>query len=95
MEKLGHKWQDHKIDELFKIILKLKNQKEASVFFRDLCTLEEINEMAKRWQAAKMIKGGSPYRAIAKKTGLSTATVTRVAYWLNHGEGGYQLMLKR
>jgi TrpR-related protein YerC/YecD len=57
--------------------------------------LEEINEMAKRWQAAKMIKSGSSYRAIAKKTGLSTATVTRVAYWLNYGEGGYQLMLKR
>jgi uncharacterized protein YerC len=28
-------------------------------------------------------------------TGASTATVTRVAQWLHHGEGGYQAALKR
>jgi len=93
--KSGHSWQNKATKELFKAILKLKNSNEAAKFFRDLCTLEELAEMEKRWQAVKMIAKDKPYREIAKKTGLSTTTVTRVAHWLNHGEGGYQLVLKR
>lgn len=40
-----------------------------------------------------MVKNNVPYREISKKTGSSTATVTRVAYWLHHGMGGYDLVL--
>lgn len=80
---------------MFSAITKLKTPNEAAKFFRDLCTLEELAEMAKRWQAVKMLNKNRPYREIAKKTGLSTTTVTRVAHWLNYGEGGYKLILKR
>ncbi|OGY46555.1 MAG: hypothetical protein A3A24_00555 [Candidatus Buchananbacteria bacterium RIFCSPLOWO2_01_FULL_46_12] len=90
-----HSWNNQQTKQLFSAILKLKNTKETAAFFRDLCTLEELAEMAKRWQAVKMIQKGQPYRQIAKKTGLSTATITRVAQWLNHGMGGYKLVLRR
>lgn len=90
-----HKWLNKQSKDLFKAILKLKTPNEAAKFFRDLCTLEELEEISKRFQAAKMIEKGKPYREIAQKIGLSTATVTRVAHWLNHGEGGYRLILKR
>ena len=83
-----HSLNNQQTKQLFSAILKLKNTKETAAFFRDLCTLEELAEMAKRWQAVKMIQKGQPYRQIAKKTGLSTATITRVAQWLNHGMGG-------
>jgi uncharacterized protein YerC len=36
-----------------------------------------------------------PYHEVSKKTGASTTTVTRVAHWLRHGEGGYRLLLDR
>jgi len=88
-------WRNNETKELFKVILKLKNETEAAKFFRDLCTLEELAEMGKRWQAVRMLAQGESYRQIAEKTGLSTTTVTRIAHWLNHGEGGYQLALKR
>lgn len=51
--------------------------------------------MSERWQVAKQVNNGVPYRKIAAKTGSSTATITRVAQWLHHGEGGYRLMLHR
>ena len=35
------------------------------------------------------------YAEISKRTGASTATITRIASWLNHGEGGYREMLER
>jgi len=88
-------WKDKKTKDLFEAILMLENKKECENFFRDLCTLGEIKAMAERWQVAQMANEKIPYRKIAKKTGASTATVTRVAHWLHHGEGGYQLVLKR
>lgn len=88
-------WKTKETTELFKAILKLKSIEEAEKFFRDLCTLQEIYEMAKRWQAAKMIDQGLPIRKIAEKLKMSTTTVARVGHWLNHGEGGYRLILKR
>ena len=90
-----HKWHNKPAKELFGAILKLKTEKEVAAFLRDLCTLEELGEMAKRFGAVKMLQKGKSYREIAKKTGLSTTTVTRVAHWLNYGEGGYRLVLKR
>ncbi len=88
-------WQTKETTELFKAILKLKTVEEAEKFFRDLCTLQEIYEMSKRWQAAKMIDQGITFREISEKLKMSTTTVARVAHWLHHGEGGYRLILER
>lgn len=81
--------------ELFEIISKLETPKEAQKFLRDLCTLSEILAMSERWQDAKLVDDGIPYRKIAEANNSSTATVTRVAHWLKHGKGGYRMMLDR
>lgn len=81
--------------KLFEAILLLKSTKECKAFLRDVCTLSEIEAMIERFQIAKMVKNNVPYREISKKTGSSTATVTRVAHWLHHGMGGYDLVLDR
>ena len=41
-------------------------------------------------KVAKLLDQGLPYQEIARRTGASTTTVTRVAHWLRHGEGGYR-----
>ncbi|MDR3643224.1 MAG: YerC/YecD family TrpR-related protein [Candidatus Doudnabacteria bacterium] len=82
-------------EELFQGILKLKNTKECKQFFRDLCTIAELEAMAERFQVAKKVSNQESYRDICKQTGSSTATITRVAHWLHHGMGGYGLVLKR
>src|SRR4051812_34690174 len=90
-----HSWQTTETDELFQAILSLRTTDEAAAFFRDLCTLSELEAMAHRWQVAKLVDAGLPYQAVATQTGASTTTVTRVAHWLRHGEGGYRLALER
>ena len=74
--------------------MRLKTEPEAQNFLRDLCTLDELEELSTRWEIAQMLDGGLSYREIAKKTKVSTTTVTRIAYWLEHGEGGYRVALK-
>ncbi len=92
---MSENWENPRTEELFKAVLKLKTKGECAKFFRDLCTLSELRAMSERLAVAKMANEKIPYRKIAKKTGASTATVTRVAHWLHHGEGGYKLVLKR
>jgi len=75
--------------------LKLRSVKECEDFFRDLATLREIEEMAERFQIARMLDRGMSYLEIADKEDTSTTTVTRVAHWLRHGRGGYRLVLDR
>ena len=51
--------------------------------------------MTHRWHAARLVDEGLPYHEVSRKTGASTTTVTRVAHWLRHGEGGYRLAIDR
>ena len=80
---------------LFDAIQSLEGREETENFFRDLCTLSELEAMAHRWEVARLLEQGLPYLEIAERTGASTTTVTRVAHWLRHGEGGYRQALDR
>ncbi len=88
-------WRTDHTDALFEAILLLEDRAEAGRFFRDLCTLGELRDMAQRWAVVRHLNAGRHYAEISRLTGASTATITRIASWLNHGEGGYRLLLER
>ena len=90
-----HTWQTPEMTELFETIARLESPEEAERFLRDLCTIAELEAMAHRWEVVRLLEQGLPYVEIAQRTGASTTTVTRVAHWLRHGEGGYRLALDR
>jgi len=90
-----HEWQTKELRELCDALLALESRAELERFLRDLCTLAELEAMAHRWQVARLLEKRLPYLEIAERTGASTTTVTRVAHWLRHGEGGYRLALDR
>jgi TrpR-related protein YerC/YecD len=83
------------MEALFDAVKGLRTRSEVEHFLRDLCTLSELEAMAHRWQVARLLEERLPYLEIAERTGASTTTVTRVAHWLRHGEGGYRLALDR
>lgn len=74
---------------------KLNTKEEITSFLRDLFTLPEIEEFANRLEIARLLLEGGSYQRIAKRTGVSTTTVTRVAHWLFKGCGGYWKALKK
>lgn len=82
-------------DNLFKAILQLKTVDECYRFFEDLCTVAEIKSMAQRFEVAQKLEVGESYADIAKQTGASTATISRVKRYLHYGADGYRLILKR
>ncbi len=88
-------WQTAATDQLLASIVRLETVDEAAAFMRDLCTRKELEEMSHRWEAVKLLDQGIPYREISDRTGLSTATITRINQWLQHGTGGYRSMLSK
>src|SRR3954464_2181415 len=86
-----HSWRTDETDDLLEAILSLQTADEAAAFFRDLCTLSELEAMAHRWQVARLVDAGLPYQAVASRTGGSTTTVTVVARGRRQGEGGYRV----
>lgn len=91
----GPEWLTDETRDLLKAIVSLRTVEEAERFLRDLCTLSELEALSHRWQAAQLLDRGLPYLEVSRLTGASTTTVTRVAHWLRHGEGGYRLVLDR
>ena len=92
---MAQDWRTPDAAALFEAILRLETPEEAERFFRDLCTLSEIHDMAQRWAVVRLLDQGLHYAEISRTTGASTATITRIASWLHHGEGGYRLVLDR
>lgn len=82
-------------DFLCDAILSLKTKEECYKFFDDIFTINEIYSLEQRLQVAKMLKEDKTYIDIAKKTGASTATISRVNRCLNYGSDGYNIILER
>lgn len=88
-------WRSDATSDLLDTILALPDRAAAERFFRDLCTLRELHDLAQRWHVVRLLAAGQPYAEISRTTGASTATVTRIAQWLHHGTGGYREALGR
>lgn len=95
MAKQSGPYPTREMNELFEAIIAVRTKSEAKKFFRDLLTIAELSEFSNRWQIVKLLRQGLSYAVIAERLGVSTATVTRVAHWLNHGMDGYKLIADR
>lgn len=80
-------------DMLMKAMLSLEDVEGAYRFFEDLCTIAEIKSMAQRLEVAQLLRRHVTYQEIARKTGASSATISRVNRALLYGAGGYEKVL--
>ncbi len=88
-------WNAKENKQLLEAFLALKSTNEAKNFLRDLMTEAEIKEFANRLEVASLLSKDIQYNAISESTGLSSATIARIAKWLKGSLGGYRLVLSR
>ena len=80
------------IPELFDTILKLRTREDCAAFFADLCTEKEVENMAERLAAARMLLKGKTYLQVIEAVDISSATLSRVSRCVRNGTG-YTRML--
>lgn len=83
------------MDYFFKAVLSLKDINDCYSFFEDICTIKEMKDLAQRIDVARLLSEGKVYSEIAKITGASSATISRVNKCLMYGTGGYKEVLER
>jgi len=86
-------WRTPAVERLANALVQIDDQEQMLAFLRDVCSFNELATLAQRLEVARMVDAGVSYAEIARQLGASTATVTRVAQWLRHGEGGYRAVL--
>ena len=80
-------------DLLMKAVLELNSEEDAYRFFEDICTIAELKSIAQRLEVAELLRKRVTYQEIAKRTGASSATISRVNRALLYGAEGYEKVL--
>ncbi len=83
------------LQNLYKAVLALENEKEVSNFFKDLMTPQEMSNFADRLEVATQLDAGKSQREVSKDTKVALVTVTRVNRFLKSGFSGYRLIIDR
>lgn len=89
------RWITQEVTDLAGALVTLRSGDEALRFLRDLCTVNELKELAQRWHVARLLDEGVSYHEISERTGASSATISRVGQWLRYGRDGYRLVIDR
>lgn len=91
MKKLDKK----ALENLYKAITLIESVEECENFFNDICTIQELEAIAQRFDVAQKLIEGKVYTEISGETGASTATVCRVNRCIKYGNGGYKTVIDR
>lgn len=85
--------KQQRIDKLYQLIADIRDPGDVAALFDDLCTRKEIENMAERIYAAKLLMEGYTYNQIMSQADISSATLSRVSRCVQYGKG-YSRLLK-
>ena len=80
---------------LYQALLSLKTEEDCALFLEDLLTKKELDALAQRLHAAKLLIEGKTYEQIIKDTQISSTTLYRVSTCVRYGNGGYKRIIKK
>lgn len=86
--------KQERLERLFQLIADIEDPQDVRALFADLCTAKEIENMAERCYAAKLLLQGNTYNQVMAKADISSATLSRVSRCVQYGSG-YSRLLKR
>lgn len=89
------KFDFNKTENFYNAVLSLENREECRMFFEDIFTVKELQDICQRYEVAIMLSRGKSYNEISEATGASTATISRVNRCLVYGDGGYRTVLSK
>ena len=88
---MDHK--EEKIESLYRLITSLSSVEDCKALFEDLCTNKELEKMAERVYAARLLLEGKTYNQVMAQADISSATLSRVSRCVQYGKG-YKNILK-
>ena len=87
--------KDDKIYALCQLLAAIDNEADIAALFDDLCTRKELENMAERLYAAKLLMQGNTYNQVMTQAEISSATLSRVSRCVQYGNGYARLLKDR
>ena len=85
--------ENTRVTELIHLLAQLDNPEDLQALMEDLCTAKELENMAERCYAAKLLLEGKTYNQVMADAKISSATLSRVSRCVQYGKG-YSKLLK-
>lgn len=86
--------KQERLEQLYQLIATIDDPQDCRALFEDLCTVKEIENMAERCYAARLLMEGNTYNQVMAQVEISSATLSRVSRCVQYGKG-YSKLLKR
>lgn len=86
--------REEKLSGLFSLIAAVDTPETCAALLGDLCTAKELENMAERLHAAKLLMAGNTYNQVIAQSSISSATLSRVSRCVQYGKG-YSTLLKK
>ena len=84
--------KQNRIDALYQLLAEIRNPEDIRVLMDDLCTRKEVENMAERVFAAKLLMEGNTYNQVMAQAAISSATLSRVSRCVQYGNGYSRLL---
>lgn len=81
-----------RITALVDLLASVDNSNDCRALLEDLCTAKELENMAERLYAAKLLKQGKTYNQVMEQSDISSATLSRVSRCVQYGKGYSKLI---
>lgn len=81
-----------KIRDLYEVLAGVSSPEDCEALLEDLCTRKEVEKMAERIYAAKLLLEGKTYNQVIAEADISSATLSRVSRCVQYGNGYSQLL---
>ena len=85
--------KQNRMEQLYQLLAEIRNPEDIRALFDDLCTRKEVENMAERVFAAKLLLEGKTYNQVISQADISSATLSRISRCVQYGHG-YSAFLK-
>ena len=89
MEQTG---KQQRIQGLCSLLAQISDPADIQALLDDLCTRKEVENMAERVFAARLLMEGNTYNQVMAQADISSATLSRVSRCVQYGKGYSQLL---
>ncbi len=83
-----------RIQALCELLAGITSPEDIHALLADLCTAKEMENMAERCYAARLLLEGNTYNQVMAQADISSATLSRVSRCVQYGSG-YSRLLKK
>ena len=79
--------KQQRMEFLYRLLSGIQTPEDMAALLEDLCTRKEVENMAERVFAAKLLLENNTYAQVMEQCSISSATLSRVSRCVQYGSG--------